>query len=78
MTLADIRMPEKMDTLKRLTLIYLTEASSGGSGASDGSFIDAEVLWSPMAFRGHFAALTMATDVTERRRVEHRNQIFPN
>ena len=29
-----------------------------------------------MAFRGRFAALTMATDVTERRRVEHRNQIF--
>ena len=29
-----------------------------------------------MAFQGRFAALTMATDVTERRRVEHRNTIF--
>jgi PAS domain S-box-containing protein len=29
-----------------------------------------------MAFRNRFAALTMATDVTERRRVEHRNAAF--
>ena len=27
-------------------------------------------------FRGRFAALTMATDVTERRRVQHRNAVF--
>ena len=30
----------------------------------------------PMVFHGRFAALTMAVDVTERRRVEHRNAIF--
>ncbi len=29
-----------------------------------------------MAFRNRFAALAMATDVTERRQVEHRNKIF--
>ena len=29
-----------------------------------------------MAFRNRFAALAMATDVTERRQVEHRNSIF--
>jgi two-component system, cell cycle sensor histidine kinase and response regulator CckA len=34
------------------------------------------VVWSPMAFRGYFAALTMAVDVTERRRAEHRAAVF--
>ena len=38
--------------------------------------MDVEVIWSPMAFRERFAALAMATDVTERRSVEHRNHIF--
>jgi PAS domain S-box-containing protein len=42
----------------------------------DGSFIDVEVIWSPMVFQGRFSALTMATDVTERLRIEHRNSIF--
>jgi PAS domain S-box-containing protein len=42
----------------------------------DGSLIEVEVVWSPMAFRDRFAALTMATDVTERRRIEHRNAVF--
>ena len=42
----------------------------------DGTFIDVEVVWSPMAFRNRFAALTMVTNVTERRRDEHRNQVF--
>ncbi len=39
-------------------------------------FVDMEVIWSPMAFRNRFAALTMATDVTERRGAEHRNAAF--
>jgi PAS domain S-box-containing protein len=42
----------------------------------DGAFIDVEVVWSPMVFRNRFAALAMVTDVTGRRRNEHRNQIF--
>jgi len=42
----------------------------------DGSFVDVEVIWSPMAFRNRFAALTMATDVTKRRSAEHRNAAF--
>ena len=42
----------------------------------DGSLMDVEVIWSPMVFHGHFAALTMAVDVTERLRVEHRNAVF--
>jgi hypothetical protein len=38
--------------------------------------IDVEMIWSPMAFRERFAALAMATDVTERRNVEQRNAVF--
>jgi len=36
------------------------------------------VVWSPIVFGERFAALTMATDVTERLRVEHRNAVFSN
>ena len=48
-------------------------ATSGDTDARTAAFIDVEVIWSPMAFRNRFAALTMVTDVTERRRNEHRN-----
>jgi PAS domain S-box-containing protein len=76
MTIMDIRPSEKNGHHN----INLISAADRGlvwrQRRKDGVFIDVEVLWSPMAFRGHFAALTMATDVTERRRVEHRNQIF--
>jgi PAS domain S-box-containing protein len=34
----------------------------------DGAIVDMEVKWSPLAFHGKLAALTMATDVTARRR----------
>jgi len=42
----------------------------------DGSLIDVEIFWSPIAFGERFAALAMATDVTERLRTEHRNAVF--
>ena len=42
----------------------------------NGEAIEVEASWSPMAFLGRFSALAMATDVTERRRSEHRNSIF--
>ena len=41
-----------------------------------GDIIEVDVIWSPMAFQGRFSALAMATDVTERRRGEHRNSVF--
>ena len=41
-----------------------------------GEIIEVDVIWSPMAFQGRFSALAMATDVTERRRSEHRNSVF--
>jgi len=39
----------------------------------DGSLIDVEIKWSPISFRGRPASLTMANDITERRRIEHRD-----
>jgi len=42
-------------------------ASSGGIGARTEVLWTWKLIWSPMAFRNRFAALTMATDVTKRR-----------
>jgi PAS domain S-box-containing protein len=75
MTIMDLRPPEKNPQPK------VAVGSTGGSlvwrhRRKDGHLLDVEVVWSPMAFGNRFAALAMATDVTERRQVEHRNTIF--
>ncbi len=41
-----------------------------------GRTMDMEVVWTPLAFHGRLCALTMATDVTERRRTAHQNAVF--
>jgi PAS domain S-box-containing protein len=77
MTLTDIR---QLETAAQKNKKRVPEIADRGRiwrhRRKDGSLIDVEVVWSPMAFRGHFAALTMATDVTERRRIERRNAVF--
>ncbi len=42
----------------------------------DGVVMDMEIIWSPLAFEGRLAALTMATDVTIRRRLTQSSRIF--
>jgi PAS domain S-box-containing protein len=42
----------------------------------NGNTMEMEVIWSPLTFEGRLAALTMATDVTARRRAAHRNAQF--
>ncbi len=42
----------------------------------DGMTMDMEVVWSALAFHGKLAALTMATDVTVRRRAAQHNALF--
>jgi len=74
MTIMDIRPPEKSPQPTGAvdnsgTLVWRHRRKNG-------SLIDVEVVWSPMAFRSRFAALAMATDVTKRRQVDHRNNIF--
>jgi PAS domain S-box-containing protein len=76
MTITDIRPPEKNGDRKAIGLDTADRGLVWQHRRKDGSFIEVEVVWSPMVFRDRFAALTMATDVTERRRVEHRNAIF--
>ena len=42
----------------------------------NGNTMEMEIIWSPLTFEGRLAALTMATDVTARRRAAHRNEQF--
>jgi len=42
----------------------------------DGTPMDVEIKWSPISFRGRAAALSMVSDITERRRTEHRDAAF--
>ncbi|HUB87648.1 MAG TPA: PAS domain S-box protein [Verrucomicrobiae bacterium] len=76
MTIMDIRPPEKDGRHMSFGLESVDRGLIWRHRRKDGSLMDVEIIWSPMAFRERFAALAMATDVTERRRVEHRNTIF--
>lgn len=76
MKMSDLRRVEKGDLSKDTALGDAGRGHLWRHQRKDGSCIDVEVIWSPMAFRNRFAALAMVTDVTERRRNEHRNQVF--
>ena len=77
MTISDIRPPEKD---RRHKTAAIPDASTQGliwrHRRKNGSLIDVEVIWTTMVFHDRFAALTMAVDVTERMRLEHRNTVF--
>ncbi len=75
-SLADIRPPEKTDAPKTVALEVPDRKVIWRHRRKDGGLIDVEVVWSPMVFGERFAALTMASDVTERLRIEHRNSVF--
>ena len=81
MTLGDIRPPEDvpamLDYFHHL-IAAETPTRVGFAGVwrhrkKDGSLIDVEIKWSPILFRGRTASLTMASDITERKRIEHRD-----
>ena len=76
MTILDVRQPDKNGRLKDAGIGGADRGLVWRQRRKNGSLVDVEVVWSPMAFRNRFAALTMATDVTERRRVEQRNHIL--
>ena len=81
MTLKDIRPPEDVPALTEYLHQLLTAERPVGPGPAgvwrhrkkDGTLIDVEVRWSPVSFKGRPAALTMANDITERKRIEHRD-----
>jgi len=76
MTIMDLRPPEKNPPPKTPVQGHADRGLIWRHRRKNGSLVDVEVVWSPMAFRNRFAALAMATDVTARRQVEHRNNIF--
>jgi PAS domain S-box-containing protein len=75
-TLVDIRLAEKDGQPKTLSTGTADRSIIWRHRRKDGSLIDVEVVWSPIVFGERFAALAMATDVTERLRTEHRNAVF--
>jgi len=76
MTLVDLRVAER----DRHDNNSVWDAESQGivwrHRHKSGRAMDMEVVWTPLAFRGRLCALTMATDVTERRRTAHHNSVF--
>ena len=76
MTLADLRSSEKHDVAQKIAMPAADRSQVWRHRRKDGSFIDVEVIWSPITFGNRFAALALAADVTERRLVEHRNAVF--
>jgi PAS domain S-box-containing protein len=76
MTISDIRPPEKDRPHEPAMPDAVSQGVVWRHRRKDGSLIDSEVIWTPMFFNDRFAALAMAVDVTERRRVEHRNAVF--
>jgi PAS domain S-box-containing protein len=75
-TLADIRLSGKNGRPPNAALDTADRNIIWRHRRKDGSLIDVEVIWSPMVFGERLAALTLASDVTERLRIEHRNSIF--
>jgi PAS domain S-box-containing protein len=76
MTIADIGPPGKDGGKESVVPPQSGHGLIWRHRRKNGTLIDVEVTWSPLDFRGRFAALTMAMDVTERRRAEHRNAVF--
>jgi PAS domain S-box-containing protein len=76
MTLADLRAPEDPRRGRPAPVDIKAQGLVWRHRRKDGGEMDMEVIWSPLAFRSMLAALTLATDVTVRRRVSERNSIF--
>jgi PAS domain S-box-containing protein len=81
MTVADIRPAEEVPAMLEYLHELVTADTSTRLGLAgvwrhkkkDGTLIDVEIKWSPISFTGRSASLTMANDVTERKRSEHRD-----
>jgi PAS domain S-box-containing protein len=76
MTLGDLRVPEDPRHGKLPAADIKAQGLVWRHRRKNGAEMDMEVIWSPLAFHGKLAALTLATDVTVRRRVTQRNSVF--
>jgi PAS domain S-box-containing protein len=81
LTMTNLRVPEKNghghgNGQKTELHTHNTRGHIWRHRRKQGDHIEVDLIWSPMAFQGRFSALAMATDVTERRRSEHRTFVF--
>ena len=76
MTLADLRAPKDARRGQSSPADIKTQGLVWRHRRKNGAEMDMEVIWSPLAFHGRLAALTLATDVTERRQAMQRNLVF--
>jgi len=76
MTLSDLRAADDVRRRQPSTADIKAQGLVWRHRRKNGGEMDMEVVWSPLAFRGKLAALTLATDVTVRRRVMQRNFVF--
>ena len=76
MNLADLRVAEPNQTSQSVPGESEMTGVIWRHRRKDGAVMAMEVIWRPLAFRGRLAALTMATDVTTRLQVAHRNAVF--
>ena len=81
MTLADIRPPEEVPAMIEYVHKFVAGGAPSGVGFAgvwqhcrkDGSVMDVEIKWCPISFGGRKASLAMVNDITERKRIEHRD-----
>ncbi len=76
MTLRDLRAPGRDQAEQPPNWDALASSLVWQHRRKNGGVMDMEITWSPLAFQGRLAALTMATDVTVRRRTTHHNFVF--
>ncbi len=76
MTLADLRVAEVVPRSRKQPVDVKAQGLVWRHRRKNGTEMDMEVVWSPLAFKGKLAALTLGTDVTVRRRTAQRNSVF--
>ena len=76
MKLSDLRAPDHEDGKDFSAMDPKAQGLVWTHRRKDGGVMDMEVIWSPLVFRGKLAALTLATDITTRRRVARQNAVF--
>ena len=84
MSLREVAAPDNMPALIEYLPKLLGGHSKPGVGFAgtwrhrrkDGAFVDVEIKWSPITFKGRAASLSIINDITERKRVEHRDAVL--
>jgi PAS domain S-box-containing protein len=81
MNIAQLRAPDEVPAMiEYMHKLVATGrmATTGLTGVwqhrkKNGGLVDVEIKWNPVSFKGRAACLAMANDVTERKRIEHRD-----